>query len=127
MKAKYFLTLLATALTLSISASSNTQSVINESTILPVISHKTIYATSDVFGNIKWECDYDAAGRLVSKTGYVRTDNSGEWMPRVAYSVFYNTDETIVTSGRWNAAQHNFRTGAIQRHYAANSCPDILK
>lgn len=127
MKTRYILTTIATALSLSMNASSNTQSVIDESTILPVTSHKTIYATSAVFSNIKWECDYDADGRLVSKTGYVRTDNSGEWLPRVAYSVFYSNNETIVTSGRWNAAQHNFRSGATQRHYAAGSCPDILK
>lgn len=127
MKAKYILSVLATVLTLSVSASSNTQSVIDDSIILPVTSHKTIYATSDTFSNIKWECDYDSNGRIVSKTGYVRSDNSGEWLPRVAYSVFYSADETIVTSGRWNAAQHNFRTGVIQRHYTPGNCPDILK
>lgn len=123
MKAKTIIAIIATMCSLSSGASNN---IINESVILPVASHRTYYASNDLADSVKWECDYDSMGRLVTKAGYVLAP-SGEWKPRVAYTVFYGSDETIVTTAKWNARHGNFRTTDEQQHYAAGVLPSILQ
>lgn len=140
MKTKNILAILATVFTLSVSATTRTNAAvatsstaiasaantIRQSVMLPVVDHRTYY-TSEGDMSVKWECDYDTMGRLVSKSGYVRLTANGEWQPRIAYSVFYNSDETVVTTARWDASHHTFRSGVVQNHYAAGTCPGMLK
>lgn len=123
MKAKVILSILATVFTLSVNASG-----LNASTFATGDrnSHRTLYTNTSLSESVKWECDYDAYGRVVTKTAFVYNAYTGEWMPRMAYSVFYGADETIVTTAQWDAERHGFRSNVIQQRYNGGYCPEFL-
>lgn len=115
-----------TVTTSSVSTIASASNTISQGVVLPVVEHRTYYTTeSDM--SVKWECDYDTMGRLVCKSGYVRLTANGDWQPRIAYSLFYNSDETVVTTARWDATHHTFRSGVVQKRYAAGTCPRTQK
>ena len=125
MKTHFILTILTSILSLTANASiaTNTATL----TTVPQTSHRTLYVNNDLADSVKWECDLDDQGRVVTKAGYVLNAQSGEWIPRVAYSVFYGLDETIVTTAKWDASRGSFRSGAVQQKYAAGYVPEYLK
>lgn len=125
MKTHFILTILAAILSLTANASNATNTA--TLTTVPQTSHRTLYVNNDLADSIKWECDLDDQGRVVTKAGYVLNAQSGEWIPRVAYSVFYGQDETIVTTAKWDASRGSFRSGAVQQKYAAGYVPEYLK
>lgn len=125
MKTQVILSFLSAIFSLSVSASSSSASSLLST--VPNASHRTLYVNNDLADSVKWECDLDDQGRVVTKAGYVLNACSGEWMPRVAYSVFYGTDETIVTTAKWDSARGNFRSDVVQQKYSAGIVPDCLK
>lgn len=130
MKTKVILSLIATLFSLSVSASctmNTSSSVAALDAVTASASHRTLYVNNDLADSIKWECDLDDQGRVVTKAGYVLNAQSGEWIPRVAYSVFYGQDETIVTTAKWDSSRGSFRSGAVQQKYAAGYVPEYLK
>lgn len=130
MKTKVILSLIATLFSLSVSAShtmNTSSSVAALDAVTTSACHRTLYVNNDLADSIKWECDLDEQGRVVTKAGYVLNAQSGEWIPRVAYSVFYGQDETIVTTAKWDASRGSFRSGAVQQKYAAGYVPEYLK
>lgn len=128
MKTKIILSFIATLFSLSVSASSAESSSNRMAAVsTPSTCHRTLYVNNDLADSVKWECDLDDQGRVVTKAGYVLNAESGEWMPRVAYSVFYGQDETIVTTAKWDASRGSFRAGAIQQKYVASAVPEFLK
>lgn len=128
MKTKVILSILATLFSLSVSASStiSTSNAMNAMDAART-SHRTLYVNNDLADSVKWECDLDEQGRVVTKAGYVLNAQSGVWMPRVAYSVFYGPDETIVTTAKWDASRGSFRADAVQQKYNVGFVPDCLK
>lgn len=130
MKTKVILSLIATLFSLSVRASrtmNSSCSAAASDVVTASVSHRTLYVNNDLADSIKWECDLDDQGRVVTKAGYVLNDQSGEWMPRVAYSVFYGQDVTIVTTAKWDASRGSFRSGAVQQKYAAGYVPEYIK
>lgn len=125
MKTHFILTILTSILSLTANASSATNTA--TLTTVPQTSHRTLYANNDLADSVKWECDLDDQGRVVTQAGYVLNPQSGEWIPRVAYSVFYGQDETIVTTAKWDSTRGSFRAEPTQQKYAAGYLPDCVK
>ena len=77
-------------------------------------------------GNTKITYGYDAQGRVDSKILYTKSEE-GNWVPSMAYQVFFGEDETVLTCAKWNSESKAFNYNAHQVHYSANEYPEIFK
>lgn len=76
---------------------------------------------------LRYEYKLDERGRVLNRVSYIYNKVSDKWLPFAAYSVFYGTEETVLTYAEYDHFHHTFTINAQQARYAAVDYPELIK
>lgn len=129
MKTKIFAAFVAAMMTMTMSATNkeNNTNAPQSDNVLPGV---TVVATASqrtlLMNNKKFVYNLDGSGRVSTKVSY-KKDNTDNWTPISAYTVFYGQEETILTFAEYNPQTKAFNLKPQQTRFNAEEYPVIIR
>lgn len=132
MTTKIFAAFVAAMMTITMSANNNVKNnnasapdnTLPNVTVIATAQQKTMEVKA---GNrhMKYEYNLDDMGRVSTKVTYVKNIKNS-WTPISAYSVFYGSEETVLTFAEYDMITNAYTANAKQVRYNAAEYPEII-